>query len=215
MECSKCHKEIKEPLELYTGDMICPKCKGSLIVHSRKFTASNPKGCENFALCELYYHYALCKVAGIPATDLVDKSALTPEKMIEKAISYIPEDAKMGRAFRDAVKWYNETKDPVEVRSRILENYSSENWTDVTINVSFILTALLHSKGDFDTAICTATNLGHDADCTAATVGSIVGILNPEGISEKWTAPIGDELVLSYNMINVTESAQSGIFVTR
>ena len=134
------------------------------------------------------------------------------EKMIEKAISYIPEDAKMGRAFRDAVKWYNETKDPVEVRSRILENYSSENWTDVTINVSFILTALLHSKGDFDTAICTATNLGHDADCTAATVGSIVGILNPEGISEKWTKPIGDELLLSYNMINVTESATIGDF---
>ena len=96
MECSKCHKEIKEPLELYTGDMICPKCKGSLIVYSRKFTASNPKSCENFALCELYYHYALCKVAGIPATDLVDKSALTPEKMIEKAIHYCREAVKLG-----------------------------------------------------------------------------------------------------------------------
>lgn len=96
MECSKCHKEIKDPIELYTGDMVCPKCKGSLSIQPRRFTAANPTACELFSLCELYYHYALCKSTNLPTTDLIEKSTLTPEKMIEKAISYCREAVKLG-----------------------------------------------------------------------------------------------------------------------
>lgn len=64
-----------------------------------------------------------------------------------------------------------------------------ENWTDVTINLSFILLALLSCENSFDKAICHAVNMGHDADCTGATVGALFGIINPDGIGERWTRP--------------------------
>ncbi len=128
-------------------------------------------------------------------------------KLIEIGMSYLPKGERMKSAFTDTIAWWDETNDYIEVRSRILEKYNCENWTDVTINLSFILLALLSSENSFDKAICNAVNLGHDADCTGATVGALFGIIYPDGIDERWTKPIGNSLVLSCNMTNMSQSA--------
>lgn len=128
-------------------------------------------------------------------------------KLIETGMRYLPEGERMKNAFKDTIAWWNETEDYIRVREKILEKYSVENWTDVTINLSFILLALLSCENSFDKAICHAVNMGHDADCTGATVGALFGIINPDGIGERWTRPIGNSLVLSCNMTNMTASA--------
>jgi len=69
--------------------------------------------------------------------------------------------------------------------------------------MAFTLLALLDGDGDFSRSICTANNCGKDTDCTAATVGALLGILNPDGIDEKWLAPIGRELILSKEIIGI------------
>lgn len=46
-------------------------------------------------------------------------------------------------------------------------------------------------------------NFGEDCDCTGASVGAILGILNPAGIGEKWLAPIGRSLVLSREITGI------------
>jgi len=124
-------------------------------------------------------------------------------KLINIGLEYIPNDSQLKHAFLDVIKWFEQGLELIEIRELILQNYHSKNWTNVVINLSFIILALLVSKGDFDTAICTATSLGYDADCTAATVGSIFGIMAPEKIGKKWTAPIGNSLVLSAGIINM------------
>ena len=58
-------------------------------------------------------------------------------------------------------------------------------------------------SGDFGKSVCLAVNMGYDADCTAATLGSILGIINPDGIDEKWTKPIGNRLILSPNIVGM------------
>ena len=85
-------------------------------------------------------------------------------KLIETGMRYLPEGERMKNAFKDTIAWWNETEDYIRVREKILKKYSVENWTDVTINLSFILLALLNCENSFDKAICHAVNMGHDAD---------------------------------------------------
>ena len=124
-------------------------------------------------------------------------------KLINVGLSVIPDDSKLKHAFLDVIDEWEKSKDLLKVRSMVLEKYPSANWTDVTINLSFILLALLACEGSFDKAICTAVSLGYDADCTGATVGALFGIMNPDGIDEKWTKPIGNSLVLSPGVVNM------------
>lgn len=133
-------------------------------------------------------------------------------KLIEKGLSYITGNKRMSAAFNDTIKWWNETRDMLKVRELIIENYPSHNWTDVTINLSMIILAWLAGEGDFSKCICAAASLGYDADCTCATLGAILGIIDLDAIEEKWTWPIGDDLVLSSNIVGMHEAATIGDF---
>lgn len=144
--------------------------------------------------------YAEMFLAAVESAAFVEEDV---QKLIETGLSYVGKESKLYHAFCDVLRLYSETKDVLAVRSYILQTYPSDNFTDVTINLSFILLALLASDGDFDKAICTAVSLGYDADCTGATVGALFGIIRPDGISEKWTTPIGDKLVLSPCIVNM------------
>ncbi|HHW48635.1 MAG TPA: ADP-ribosylglycohydrolase family protein [Clostridiaceae bacterium] len=118
-------------------------------------------------------------------------------KLLETGFSFLPDKGRLTEALRDTVKWCEQEKDYLAVRKKILDKYYVENWTDVTINLSFIVTAWLLGGDDFSRSLCMAVNMGYDTDCTAATLGAIMGTINPEGIDKKWTEPIGNELVLS------------------
>lgn len=96
MECTKCHKKNIEPLELYTGDMACPKCRNRLNLIPKRISASSSRACELLSLSELYYHYALCKNAKITTTELVNTNPLTAEEMVEKAVEYCREAMDLG-----------------------------------------------------------------------------------------------------------------------
>ncbi len=96
MECTKCHIEVREPLELYNGDMACPKCRSSLNKYPAKLQATNPRARELFSLAELYYNYSICKAARLPATLLMDRCTLTGEEMVKKAVQYCQEAMKLG-----------------------------------------------------------------------------------------------------------------------
>lgn len=133
-------------------------------------------------------------------------------KLIEIGISFIGKESKLYHAFEDVQKQWKNKQDVFAVREYILQKYPSDNWTDVTINISFVLLSLLACENSFDKAICTATSLGYDTDCTAATVGAIFGIMNPDCIDEKWTKPIGDDLILSACIINMHEWDTIGQF---
>ena len=165
--------------------------------------------------CVDHYDDGILSAVFLSAMESAAFAESDPRKLIEIGLSYLPDGHRMTSAFRDTVAAWEKSHDPLAVREMVLTRYPSENWTDVTINLSFILIALLAAEGSFDRAICTAAELGYDADCTCATVGALFAIISPNSIDKRWTAPIGDELVLSANMTNMQSPASIADFCDR
>jgi len=125
------------------------------------------------------------------------------DQLLDLALDQLPETSLIRQAVTDTRNWWGLLRDWRVVREKILEGYGHENFSDVTMNMAFIVLGLLAAAGDFSTAICIATNCGKDTDSTAATLGSIMGIINPDGIDEKWLNPIGNRLVLSPEIVGI------------
>ena len=117
-------------------------------------------------------------------------------ELIQCGIGFLPDNSLLGQCLRETCALWHEQKDWKSVRNRIQDKYASEFRTAVIPNVPFTVLALLAGGGDFSRTICTAVNCGMDTDCSGATAGAIMGIINPDGISEKWLAPIGHALVV-------------------
>ncbi|MCU6798225.1 ADP-ribosylglycohydrolase family protein [Paenibacillus sp. WQ 127069] len=119
------------------------------------------------------------------------------DRLIEIGLRYIPADCRTALAVKDLLRWHQEGKDWIEARALILDHHGRENFTDAPQNIAFTILGWLYGK-DFEDAILKATNCGYDTDCTAATLGAILGmILGPEGLPAKWVQPVGDRVVIS------------------
>jgi ADP-ribosylglycohydrolase len=126
------------------------------------------------------------------------------ETLVEAGLSVIPADCRLARALRDTIGWCSESADWQLVRTQILDHWGSENFTDVVMNLPFVVMALLLGQGDFSKTVCLAANCGRDADCTAASAGAILGIINPASIGSQWLLPIGRKLILNDGIKGIT-----------
>jgi ADP-ribosylglycohydrolase len=148
--------------------------------------------------------YAAQYLAALESAAFVEQDQ---ETLLELAASTIPGDSRVARALSDTRDWWAETHDWLEVRERILAQHGRQNFTDVAQNLAFILLGWLTGGDDFGAAISTAVNCGRDTDCTGATLGALLGILNPQGIDDEWLEPIGRDLVLSPGMVGMHPGA--------
>lgn len=133
--------------------------------------------------------------------------------LLKIGLSYIPESCAVARAVRLAEELYDKKTPWTETRDAILREFTGgfifsiskedceKGLTDGRVgweapsNIGLIVLALLYGEGDFGKTICLAVNCGEDTDCTAATAGSLLGIIKGiDGIEEKWAAPIGTKL---------------------
>ncbi len=139
-----------------------------------------------------------------------------PDTLIDRALSFISNDGRLARGIADTRYWAEEaglrgdskgssgdggSRQPI--REKILAAHAPQNWTDVVPNLCFIVLGWLAGRGDFGRSICTAVNCGLDTDCTGATLGALLGIIDPDSIGKDWTEPIGMDLVLSPGMVGM------------
>ncbi|MGO4269430.1 ADP-ribosylglycohydrolase family protein [Paenibacillus sp. TAF58] len=129
------------------------------------------------------------------------ESAIFYEKdrdaLIEIGMKFIPEDCRTAKALQDLLLWFKEGKSWTEARMLILEHHGNDNFTDAPQNIAFTILGWLYGE-DFEDAILKAVNCGYDTDCTAATLGAILGmLLGPEDLPNKWVKPVGDRVVVS------------------
>ena len=69
-----------------------------------------------------------------------------------------------------------------------------DGWFQAPSNVGFVVIGLLYGGGDFKKSMLIALNCGDDTDCTAGTIGSIMGIIYGEkGLPKDWCEYIGDK----------------------
>lgn len=136
------------------------------------------------------------------------------DHLLRLALGFVPDDCGVAAAVQTALDAHLDGLAPAEARERILMRHRGgthlgylwctspvdrakgfhvgELGYDAPSNVGLLVYALLHGQGDFAKTVCTAVNCGEDTDCTAATVGSLFGILNGvEAIPSEWIAPIG------------------------
>ncbi|KKR04722.1 MAG: hypothetical protein UT30_C0004G0035 [Candidatus Uhrbacteria bacterium GW2011_GWF2_39_13] len=144
--------------------------------------------------------YATLFIAAIESAAFVESNR---DKLIETGLSFIPSSCRVAKAVKDTIKWWHRKKNLHKVREILIEKHANQNWTDVAINMAFIILGWYAGGNDFNEILCSTVNCGHDADCTAATIGSILGIINPSSIGEKWLKPIGRDLILSPNIVGM------------
>ncbi|KLU59769.1 ADP-ribosylglycohydrolase [Peptococcaceae bacterium CEB3] len=135
------------------------------------------------------------------------------DKLINIGLSYIPEDCGIAKGVRAAVDSYRDGLSWMEARKKVMtavpgtfglirtfENLPEdipigERGYDAPSNVAITILGWIYGGDDFGESICTAVNCGEDTDCTAATLGSIWGIIHGyDGIPEVWKKPMGDRI---------------------
>ena len=117
-------------------------------------------------------------------------------KLIEIGLCKIPADCRLAETINLAIKCYDSGKSWQEARTAVVELNEDMGWFQAPANVAFAVIGLLYGEGDFGKSICTAVNCGDDTDCTAATVGALLGIIQGEkALPEKWKAAIGDAII--------------------
>lgn len=145
------------------------------------------------------------------------------EELIKIGLSYIPENCAVARAINLVCDCFSKNMTWKETRKLLLTNMPcsfgmydgyenredeelpiGELGFDAPANIGIIIIGWLWGNGDFGRSICISAGCGEDADCTAATLGSVLGIIGGcDNIPRKWIEPIGDEIeTISINLTN-------------
>jgi ADP-ribosylglycohydrolase len=135
-------------------------------------------------------------------------------RLIDIGLSYIPADCGVAKAVHTTLACFDSGTPWKETRHEVLRLHrggtfwgnmsctSAEDTArgftegtpgyDVPSNIAITLIGLLYGSEDFAQGQCIAVNCGEDTDCTAATAGSIWGIIHgARAIPQKWIDPIG------------------------
>jgi ADP-ribosylglycohydrolase len=116
-------------------------------------------------------------------------------KLLSTALSYIPKDCGVARSVRAAIDSWRKGLDWKAARESVVEASKDTGWFMAPQNVAFVVLGWLYGEDDFGKSICTAVNCGDDTDCTGATLGALLGIINgTKGIPKKWREPISEEI---------------------
>ncbi len=132
MRCSnsKCGIDIKSPLDLYNGDMACPRCRKKIELISREMQLTE-KNSELYELAELWYSYGLSLCVGNSVPEAIRAIGISGEEMIQKALALTMEASLSGHPearwrlafFYD--KDYAESDKTESVRVRLAGKYYS------------------------------------------------------------------------------------------
>lgn len=128
-------------------------------------------------------------------------------RLIEIGLSFIPADCGVAKAVVTTLECFDRGLTWQEAREEVLRLYGGGTLGmpyderpdltgvmgyDVPSNIGITFIGLLYGGEDFSQVQCIAVNCGEDADCTAATAGSVWGIIHgAKAIPQKWIDPIG------------------------
>ena len=122
-----------------------------------------------------------------------------PETLLRVGLSMIPAHSQIARAVREAIWCRANGVRWADARERLVRGFSFGSGPQpchAAANHGFTVLGWLYG-GDFGDRLCKAVNCAFDTDCTGATLGSLLGILDgAAGIPDRWREPVGDAIVL-------------------
>ncbi len=138
---------------------------------------------------EIGLHYTRATVRGEPLQSTAWTTAAVSmafvemdiRKLVESALAAVDSKSQHAEMIRDVLAWHDASPgDWRPVRDKVHQKYLVErgwNWNATTTNGALVVAALLYGKGDFVRTMQIAFALGYDADCNAATCGTILGVM--------------------------------------
>ena len=119
------------------------------------------------------------------------------DTLLDIGLSVIPEDCKTAQTICLAREQHAAGKTWLEARNAVYKFAQHPFAQHSPINLGFQTIGWLYGE-DFGDSLCKAMNCGYDTDCTAATLGSILGIINgAKALPEEWIKPLGNKIVLT------------------
>ncbi len=139
-------------------------------------------------------------------------------ELIDIGLSYIPPDCGIAQAVHCVLTAFDGGASWREARDEILRHHrgsthlgdpartspedrekgfhEGKRGYDAPSNIAITVLGLLYGGDDLSQVLCTTVNCGEDTDCTAATAGSIYGIIHgTAAIPKRWIEPIGRSIV--------------------
>ena len=105
------------------------------------------------------------------------------DTILDRGLTAIDPKSELREIINDVRKWYHANKDDWrKTRLLVKEKYTKHGGgmrdkNGYELNTAATIAALLYGQGDFVKTLITAFNFGWDADNTAATAGTIVGVI--------------------------------------
>lgn len=131
--------------------------------------------------------------AAVQAAAFIEDDPMT---LIRIGLNMIPLSSHVARSIREAVWCHENGKTWGEARERIAARFGHIQPCNAVPNHGFTIIGWLYGQ-DFGDRLCKAVNCGYDTDCTGATLGALLGILEGmAGIPERWVRPVGEKIVL-------------------
>ncbi|MFV2089620.1 MAG: ADP-ribosylglycohydrolase family protein, partial [Pseudomonadales bacterium] len=127
-------------------------------------------------------------------------------KLIDRALGYIPRDSVIATMIDDLRTWHARDKDWRATREMLEANYGYDKYggnCHMVPNHGLIIHALLHGAGDFSDTLKIVNSCGWDTDCNSGNVGCLMGI--KEGLAGidagcgrgfDWRGPVADRLYI-------------------
>ena len=177
-----------------------PPLTGNLVLNPwADFNISGQFLCETFGLLapgmprtaeEIGLHYTRVTIDGEPAqttqlfTAMIAQAFLLSDidELLDLGLEAIDAKSEIYQIVNDVRAWHSRYPENWrKTRQLIKEKYSLYNGemrdrNGYELNTASTIAALLYGKGDFAETLRTAFNFGWDADNTAATAGTIIGV---------------------------------------
>lgn len=115
-------------------------------------------------------------------------------ELLDLALSTIPESCITYQCVKKSIDNFHKGMSYVDNRNDLKNRFYNPVAQYSPLNLGFQTIGWLYGT-DFGDSICKAVNCGWDTDCTAATLGAILGIIGgAKSLPKKWIEPLGDEI---------------------
>ena len=137
------------------------------------------------------------------------------EFIIDCGLSQIPATSRLYEHVKAIIAYKNNGWDEEQIITHIHTLFNEKqihHWCHTIPNAMIACFALLYGDRDFEKSLSLAITSAFDTDCNAATVGSIIGLINGASqLPQKWTAPLNDAVcsgVRGFEEVSISSLAQ-------
>jgi ADP-ribosylglycohydrolase len=143
--------------------------------------------------------YGAQVIAALEAQAFVESDL---NRLLDVAVSFIPQDSIIYRLITDLREWHSTIPDWRAAREKIAARYGYDQFPGnchIVPNHALIHLGLLYGADDLQQSLMITNTAGWDTDCNSGNVGCILGIKNGlAGIDAgpDWRGPVADRLYL-------------------